>query len=198
MARSSSFSNMVIVLTITAFVCSAALGLVYSVTKEPIAEAKIARINASIAVVVPPFDNNPSENPIEVEVDGRIMRLYVAKKGDEVIGVAVESFSNMGFSGLITLMVGFLPDGTINDIAVLAHNETPGLGDKMEKRKDERFAVQFDGQHPNNFRLALRKDGGDVDVITAATITSRAFIDAVRRAFEVFEENKQSWEIPQS
>ena len=189
---------MVIVLTITAFVCSAALGLVYSVTKEPIAEAKIARINASIAVVVPPFDNNPSENPIEVEVDGRIMRLYVAKKGDEVIGVAVESFSNMGFSGLITLMVGFLPDGTINDIAVLAHNETPGLGDKMEKRKDERFAVQFDGQHPNNFRLALRKDGGDVDVITAATITSRAFIDAVRRAFEVFEENKQSWEIPQS
>ena len=89
-------------------------------------------------------------------------------------------------------MVGFLPDGTINDVAVLEHEETPGLGDKMEKKKSD-WSLQFQGKNPETFRLSVTKDGGDVDAITASTISSRAFCDAVTRAYENFKsinENK--------
>ena len=82
-------------------------------------------------------------------------------------------------------MVGFKPDGTIFKSAVLDQKETPGLGDKMKtKWKD-----QFNEKHPTTFKLAVKKDGGDVDAITASTITSRAFCDAVTRAYEGYMKN---------
>lgn len=71
-------------------------------------------------------------------------------------------------------MVGFLPDGTIHRVETLSHNETPGLGDKIDRSKSD-FSVQFEGKNPRTFRLAVRKDGGDVDAITASTISSRAY-----------------------
>lgn len=80
-------------------------------------------------------------------------------------------------------MVGFLPDGTIHNTAVLEHKETPGLGDKMDIRKAP-WSEQFRGKNPAEYRLQVRKDGGDVDAITAATISSRAFCDAVQRAYD--------------
>ncbi len=86
----------------------------------------------------------------------------------------------------MTLMVGFLPDGTIKDISVISHAETPGLGDKIQKSKSN-FAVQFEGKNPESFRLAVRKEGGDVDAITASTIWSKAFTDAVERAYLVLQ-----------
>ncbi len=79
-------------------------------------------------------------------------------------------------------MIGFLPDGTIKDVAVLEHKETPGLGDKMERKKSD-WSLQFQGQNPATFKIAVTKDGGDVDAITASTISSRAFCDAVERAY---------------
>jgi electron transport complex protein RnfG len=82
-------------------------------------------------------------------------------------------------------MVGFLPDGTIHGIEVIAHKETPGLGDKMESGKSD-FSVQFKGKNPENFKLAVVKDGGNVDAITASTISSRAYCDAVKRAYDAF------------
>ena len=91
-----------------------------------------------------------------------------------------------GFSGKIELMVGFLDDGTIENTAVLMHKETPGLGDKMDQKKSD-FSLQFIGKNPVDFKLKVKKDGGDVDAITAATISSRAFCDAVQRAYDVFE-----------
>jgi electron transport complex protein RnfG len=102
------------------------------------------------------------------------------------LGTAVETFTNKGFSGEFKLMVGFSPDGTIIDIAVIKHSETPGLGDKMEIDKSD-FHVQFKGQHPDSFNVAVTKDRGDVDAITASTITSRAYCDAVMRAYEAFK-----------
>jgi electron transport complex protein RnfG len=82
-------------------------------------------------------------------------------------------------------MVGFSPDGTIRNTAVLEHKETPGLGDKMETEKSD-FPDQFKGENPADFGLSVTKDGGDVDAITAATISSRAFCDAVDRAYKTF------------
>ena len=91
---------------------------------------------------------------------------------------------------MIKIMVGFRPDGTLYDVAVLEHIETPGLGDKMEKEKSydkrtgESWTSQFIGIDPATFSLMVRQDDGDVDAITAATITSRAFCDAVQRAYD--------------
>jgi electron transport complex protein RnfG len=195
MAKKSSFSNMVIVLTVIALVSSALLGGVYLLTEKPIAEAKTAKINASIAEVVAPFDNDPSAKPDTVVLDNRKIILYTAKKGDELVGIAVETSTGKGFSGLISLMVGFLPDGAIKNIVVLSHSETPGLGDKIEKSKGN-FYLQFEGKHPDNFKLMVKKDGGDVDAIAASTISSRAYCDAVDRAYRAFLEiTKQSQEI---
>ena len=187
MARSSSFANMVIVLMTVALVSSGVLGVVYSLTAEPIEAAKTAKVNASIAAVVPAFDNTPSVRPDTVVLEGRMLRLYTAKKGDEVVGIAVETSTTKGFGGLINLMVGFLPDGTIHNIVVLSHTETPGLGDKIEKSKGD-FSLQFEGKNPETFKLLVKKDGGDVDAITASTITSRAFCDALDRAYRAMKE----------
>jgi len=97
----------------------------------------------------------------------------------------VETFTQKGFSGLIKLMIGFAPDGTIIDISVLQHQETPGLGDKIENAKSS-FSAQFQGKNPENFKLVVKKDRGDVDAITASTISSRAYCDAVQRAYNAY------------
>lgn len=83
------------------------------------------------------------------------------------------------------LMVGFGTDGTIVNTSVLSHSETPGLGAKMVEGKSN-FSVQFQGKNPANFKMAVKKDGGDVDAITASTITSRAFCEAVESAYKVY------------
>ena len=87
-------------------------------------------------------------------------------------------------------MVGLLTDGTINKVSVLQQSETPGLGANMVNPK---FKDQFDGKNPASFKLNVKKDGGDVDAITAATISSRAFSEAVRTACEGFEANKNQF-----
>jgi electron transport complex protein RnfG len=184
--RESTFGNMVITLLVVTLVAAGLLGSVFALTKEPIRLAELKKKNDAIALVVPGFDNEPS---LEVEkkfVDGDTLYFYTAKRGEEILGTAVETFTNDGFSGEFKLMVGFSPDGTIIDIAVIKHSETPGLGDKMEIDKSD-FHVQFMGQHPDSFSLAVTKDRGDVDAITASTITSRAYCDAVKRAYEAFK-----------
>jgi electron transport complex protein RnfG len=83
-------------------------------------------------------------------------------------------------------MVGFTPDGKIYNTSVLEHKETPGLGDKMDIRKSP-WPKQFEGVNPSDFNLKVKKDGGDVDAITAATISSRAFCDAIDRAWKAYQ-----------
>ena len=186
MAMESSLKNMVIVLGSITLVASAAVGGIYRLTKEPIEAAQIKKVNDAIAQVMPEFDNTPSEEAIEKEADGETVKIYPATKEGLPVGYAIETFSKNGFGGKISLMVGFLPDGTIKDISVISHNETPGLGDKIQKSKSD-FAVQFEGKNPESFKLAVKKDGGDVDAITASTISSRAFADAVARGYNILQ-----------
>ncbi|HDP74555.1 MAG TPA: RnfABCDGE type electron transport complex subunit G [Bacteroidales bacterium] len=178
----SNFKNMTATLLVITLVASAALGLVYQSTMEPIDLAQQAKINNAIKAVLPEFDNQPGNEAYSVAVDGGELTFYLATKDGQPVGTAVKTFSNNGFAGLIELMVGFLPDGTINKVAVISHKETPGLGDKIEPQKSE-FSVQFEGKSPENFKLLVKKDGGDVDAITASTITSRAYCDALARAY---------------
>jgi electron transport complex protein RnfG len=184
--KESTFLNMVATLIVVTLVAAGLLGSIYALTKEPIRLAELKKKNDAISVVVPGFDNEPSREVQSVFVDGDSLFFYTARKGEEMLGTAVETFTNNGFSGEFKLMVGFAPDGSIIDIAVIKHAETPGLGDKMEIGKSD-FHVQFQGQHPDSFQLAVTKDRGDVDAITASTITSRAYCEAVQRAYDSYQ-----------
>ena len=184
--KESNFKNMVLSLFVVTLISSSTLGFVYELTKEPIRMVEINRKNDAIKSVVPEFDNNPSTETFKVLSGKDSLSFYRATLNNEIVGTAVETFTMKGFSGLIKLMVGFAPDGSIVDIAVLEHQETPGLGDKIEKGKSN-FSVQFTGKNPSEFKLAVKKDNGDVDAITASTITSRAYCDALIRAFEAYK-----------
>jgi electron transport complex protein RnfG len=186
MAKESTFTNMVVTLFVVTLAASTALGFVYELTKGPIAEAKLKKKNMAIQKVVPEYTNQPNDEAYKVEIEGDSLTLYPAKKDGELVGVAVSTITHKGFSGDFRLMVGFKADGTINSISVLEHAETPGLGDKMEKDKAD-WSNQFNNKYPGDFQLKVKKDGGDVDAITAATITSRAYCDAVQKAYKAFK-----------
>lgn len=178
----STFKNMLLSLLFISMGMSAALGFVYSLTKEPIEKANKMKEVQAITEVSPEFDNDPT---LDIKsVDG--LDYYTATKGGEVVGYAVKSYTDKGFSGHFTMMVGFEPDGTIHNITILDHKETPGLGTKM---KEPKFKDQFPGKNPGDFKLKVKKDGGPVDAITAATISSRAFCDGVQRAYDGYKIN---------
>lgn len=184
MAKKSSFLSMTLTLTLICLVCSALLGFVYSFTEKPIKNAEVAKKNSAISVVLPQFTNVPSEEEQTLEMDGKEYKVYTAKNGEDIIGYAIESVS-AGFGGPIKLMIGITVDGIIHNISVLSHAETPGLGDKIDPRKSN-FPEQFKGMNPAQTNMAVTKDGGDIDAITAATISSRAYIEAVKSAVALY------------
>lgn len=180
----SSFKNMVIVLFSVTFISSAAVGYVNSLTAGPIDAAKQAKqVNAIREVIPGEFDNDPNADKWTVETpDGGKLEFYPAKKNGEPVGTAVKTYTNNGFGGQVWLMVGFNPDGTIANYSVLEHKETPGLGSKMDVWFTKEGKGNIVGKNPGANGLKVSKDDGDVDAITAATISSRAFLDAVNRA----------------
>lgn len=189
MARESSLRNMVFTLTAISVISSAILGGVYVATKEPINAAKIAKTNSAIAKVLPEFNNDPSHESSKVKYKEKEYTVYPASKDGIMIGYAIESYTSAGFGGRIVIMVGILESGTIYKTSVISHSETPGLGDKMVEGKSD-FSKQFENIFPSNLsggEFAVKKDGGDFDAITASTISSRAFCDALNSAYGVFE-----------
>lgn len=181
----STFRNMVLSLTLISLGASASLAFVYVVTKEPIEMSVLNKKLDAIKLVVPDFTNNPNEEMYLLPTgDGDSLEIYPAKKDGEIVGYAVNTYTRTGFSGYIRLIAGFRPDGTIINISVLEQKETPGLGAKMNEAG---FKDQFNDKNPSEFILKVKKDGGPVDAITAATISSRAFCDAVQRAYNTLE-----------
>ncbi len=186
MAKKSSFKNMFLTLLLICFGGSAILGGVYLLTHGPIEAAQTAKVNRALMGVLPEFDNTPSEECFEMDLEGQVIKAYPALFNGEPVGWAVEVVTTRGFGGPIQIMVGFLPDGTIFNSALISHSETPGLGDKLDAEKSD-FSTQFKGKHPATFTLAVKKDGGMVDAITAATISSRAFCHAMEVAYKAFQ-----------
>lgn len=182
MAVKSSFKNMTICLFVICMVCSALLAGVYALTKGPIDAAAAAKNQAAIMEVLPQTTAAVEEDRTVV-YDGAeyVYNLGYDEKGD-VVGCAVNVSIN-GFGGPIQIKVGFDKAGIIWNTKVLSQAETPGLGAKCTEAS---FADQFRGFNPQEKKLAVKKDGGDVDAITASTITSRAYADAVALAVNVF------------
>ena len=181
MAVKSNLTNMVLVLGTTCLVCSALLGGAYALTKDPIDKAAAEKTNRAIAQVLPAFSETAYKS---VSVGDKTYNYYEATEGASVVGYAIES-TTVGFGGNLTLMVGVTPDGVVCNTSVLSQSETPGLGAKCNT--DEKFMAQWKGFDPSSKSLSVRKDGGDVDAITASTITSRAYTEAVKNALEAFK-----------
>jgi len=182
----SNLKNMVLSLVFISMGMSAALGYVYLLTKEPIEKANKEKEVSAVKMVLPAFDNDPvteMKRIATIENNGKdSLTFYPAFKNGQFVGCAVKSFTEKAFSGKFTLMVGFLPDGTINKSVVLDQKETPGLGTKM---KEPKFYSQFENKKFEG-ELKVKKDGGDIDAISAATITSRAYCDGINRAYKLF------------
>ena len=186
-AKKDTLLNMFVALFVICVVSGGVLGLVYNATKDPIAAAENAKKTEAIKNVLPEFQELKDMNMKSAMEDVELPFHLAYDNDGNFIGAAVETFTNKGFSGNISLMVGILKDGTVNNISVLQHAETPGLGSKMSEPS---FKDQFNNKHADSFNFNVKKDGGNVDAITAATISSRAFCDAVNRAISTFENNK--------
>ncbi len=186
--KESTFLNMTLTLLAITLIAGLSLGYVNDLTLEPKAKAKLARKVKALKLVLPDFDNNPVQavNRIKIEGAKDSIEIYTATYNSKYVGKAILGSSEKGFSGLIKIMVGFKPDGTILNIEVLEQKETPGLGTKM---KDEKFLKQFRNKDPSSFNLKVKKDGGDIDALTGATITTRAFGEATQMAYDVFKSN---------
>lgn len=182
MAAKSNLTNMVLVLGATCLFCSAILGGAYVLTKEPIEAAAAEKTNRAIAQVLPAFETASDRQ--FVEALGKDFPYYEAKNGETLAGYAIES-TVVGFGGNLTLMVGITPDRVVYNTSVLSHSETPGLGAKCTS--DTKFVSQWQGFDPSVKKLFVKKDGGDVDAITASTITSRAYAQAVENALVTFD-----------
>lgn len=181
----SSLRNMILSLLLISLVMSAALGFVFNLTKDPIAAAVKAKEVNAVKEVLPEFDNDPTTEIKVIEE----LTFYPATKGGKPVGCAVKTFTEKGYSGRFDLMVGFLPDGKINNVVVLEQKETPGLGTKMKEPKFKNQFNSLDIGSLNKKELKVKKDGGTVDAISAATISSRAFCDGVQKAYIIYMKN---------
>ena len=187
--KESTLVNMLVALLVIAAVSGGVLGLVYGVTKDAIAEVDQKKNEAAIQAVLPLEGEITYEaDTLKYNYEGADLTFPCNLAYDanhNFLGAAVKT-SEGGFGGKIDMMVGFLADGTIKGTSVLSHSETPGLGANMTGK----FKDQFVDKNPASYKLTVTKDGGDVDAITAATITSRAFSKAVDKAYQAFMANK--------
>ena len=186
----SSLLNMVVVLVSVAVITGGLLAWVNNVTEEPIRiQDELALSNGIKEVMGVENLKVTSTEDVVNTVNGKEQHFVVHKTEDaegNFIGAAVESMS-MGFSGELKVLVGFDAEGKILGYTVLQHSETPGLGAKADKwfQKDGKGCIvgrKMDASKP----LVVNKDGGDIDAITASTITTRAFLAAVNQAFAAY------------
>ncbi len=182
----STLKNMILSLLGITLITSSGVAVVYEITKDPIAVAQKAAIELSVTEVLPEFDESISE---ELTLDELPIIVHTAKKGGEVVGYAVQTASKRGYSGLITLMVGISVDDEVLGVSVLSHAETPGLGSKMCDEGNNLIS-SVKGASLGAMNLHVKKDGGDVDALTGATITSRAYCDALARAYAALKQVK--------
>lgn len=171
----STLPNMVIVLTSIAVIAGLALGYVNSVTEEPIRLIKEQQLSDGIKAVLAADD-------LKVESTDTLENGSVVYRTDK--GVAVQATDPNGFGGKLTILVGFDSEATIQGYRILETAETPGLGAKADQWFQEGQKGNIIGMSPAKNNMTVSKDGGEVDAITASTITSRAFLRAVNMAYE--------------
>lgn len=181
---------MVLVLVGVALITGGILAYVNHITEAPIKLQAEKTLADGIKAVMGGVQLSVAENDtIKQPIKGKEAVFVIHKTVDsnkQDLGVAVESTTG-GFGGDLKVLVGFDKDGNILGYTILQHAETPGLGAKADKwfQKDGKGSII--GKNPNKDNLTVKKDGGDVDAITASTITSRAFLLAVTQAYNAYK-----------
>ncbi len=187
----STMKNMVMSLTFITLIASALLAGAYALTANTINEAQTKNKEQAIKDVLP--DKTAKvEQEVKIKLDNYTdpFIIYPATKDNQLVGAAVETYNNDGYGGKIRIMVGMDKDGTISDYTILEANETPGLGAKA----GEWFKAKGDirGKNPATTKFTVTKDGGEIEAITASTITSRAFLSAVQCAYDTFQKYQKT------
>jgi electron transport complex protein RnfG len=181
---------MILALFLVATICTVLLGMVDEVTQEPIAKAEQDTLYAALAEVLPAHSNDPIHDVLHIsDADAGPMTLYLARDGDgKVTGAAFEVVAPDGYSGNIFILLGVDRDGSVHAIRVTSHHETPGLGDGIVK--NHKWVNSFSGRNLQNTHWAVKKDGGDFDQFTGATISPRAVVKAVKRGLEFYQRHQ--------
>lgn len=185
-SNTKTFIKMTITLVSIGVLSAFMLSSVYLLTKKPIAKALADKELTALKQIVGDFDNDPfAEQTIIYSKDKKDkFVLFPIRKDGIVNSFAIKTYSNNGFGGKIEMLVSFYIDGSIKNFKITSHQETPGLGSKAD---EDKFKTQFDGFNPLRHKLKVRQDGGDIDGVTAATITSRAVIDAIQKAIDAYQ-----------
>lgn len=185
----SSLLNMVLVLTLVAVIMGGVLAYVNHLTEGPITEQKEKALANGIKTVMVCNDLVVANtNEVKQDIDGKEHTFIIYQVKDaqgQDLGAAVQS-TTMGFGGDLKVLVGFDPDGKILGYTLLEHAETPGLGAKADLWFQKGQKGDIIGKDPKE-PLTVSKDGGQVDAITASTITSRAFLKAVNQAYNAYK-----------
>lgn len=186
----SSITNMVLVLVGVALITGGILAYVNHITEAPIKLQAEKTLEDGIKAVMGGVQLSVAENDtVKQTIKGKETVFVVHKTVDsnkQDLGVAVESTTS-GFGGDLKVLVGFDKDGNILGYTILQHAETPGLGAKADKWFQKEGKGDIIGKNPNKDNLTVKKDGGDIDAITASTITSRAFLLAVTQAYNAYK-----------
>jgi electron transport complex protein RnfG len=192
--RESTFINMVVTLFAVTLVAAAILGFVYDLTKGPIEIAKLKAQQEAIKKVLPEFEKLGDSYKVPAESGADSLEFFPAYNGDDLIGIAIKTYTKKGFNGFVSIMAGIDKNGNFTNYEVLENNETPGLGSKMGVwfKNPEKPKQNILGKNPKTTKFQVTKDGGEIDAITASTISSRAFLDAMNRAYNSYEQNLTS------
>ena len=181
--------------------------LTFHTTEARIQENERQALLNSLKAVVPEalYDNDIVNDTIEVtdlvKDPAKPTVIYRARKSGEPVAAVISTIAPDGYNGNIALLVAIKTDGTLSGVRVIAHKETPGLGDRVEIERSD-WILSFDGkslENPSEAQWAVKRDGGHFDQFTGATITPRAVVGAVKKALLYFKQNQaQIFSFPDS
>lgn len=178
----SSLINMVIVLTAISVIAAGALAYINKITQEPIADINAKNLQEGIKIVI--LGTKEGKLKVEEPIEDGGYTIYKTDKG-----TAVKAAEN-AFGGPLEILVGFDDKGSIQGYTILKTAETPGLGVKASTWFQKGEKGDIIGKNPGEKELAVKKDDGEIDAITASTITSRAFLNAVNSAYRAYRNKK--------
>lgn len=182
---------MIFALLLVAMVAATFLGVTDIFTREPIAQAQREALRKALQQVLPKHVNDAQNDAVTLGAGDDEVSIYPARDANgKVVGLAWEVIAPDGYSGSIRTLVGVRPEGVVHAIRVTFHRETPGLGDGIVD--DDQWLGFFVGKGLDGTKWAVKKDGGDFDQFTGATITPRAVVKAVKGALQYYRAKQQA------
>jgi electron transport complex protein RnfG len=188
------------ILALFAIACTAVVGLVSELTKDKIKTQEQQQLLKTLHSIIEPsrYDNDIANDCIMLSApelgSKKAQTAYIARKAGKIVAVAMTSTAPRGYNGNIDFIMAVNNDGSVSGVRVLKHQETPGLGDKVEVRKSN-WITNFTGKRvlsENDGRWAVKKDNGMFDQFTGATITPRAVVKGVKSTLNYFTKNRAS------